>query len=289
MNTIAIIGAGRLGTSLGFALHEKGFPIKALSCRTLSSAQESRRIIGEGEALTNNIRTAESGDLVFLTVPDDKIPQIATELAAAIPDWSGKYVFHCSGLLSTQALTPLQSKGAATASMHPLLSFAGKIPDAGIFSEVYFGLEGNGKAIKVAQKIIHMLAGEYLIISAEDKPLYHAASSMASNFMEVLLEAASFLFQQAGISSDKIPQILFPLTKGTLHNVKDLNIPAALTGPVIRGDIQSIKQPLSALERFPPYYEIYRKLAMQALQIGKKEKKIPRDKFKVLESLLADE
>ena len=289
MNTVAIIGAGRLGTSLGYALHEKGFPIEALSCRTLSSVQESKRIIGAGEPLTNNIRAAESGDLVFLTVPDDKISQITAELAAAIPDWSGKYVFHCSGLLSTLVLKPLQSQGAETASMHPLQSIAGKIPDAGIFSGVYFGLEGSEKAIKVAQKIIHILEGEYLIIQAEDKPLYHAASSIASNFLVVLLETASFLFQQAGISQDLIPQILFPLTKGTLHNVKNLNIPSALTGPVIRGDIQSIKQHLSALERFPAHYEIYRKLALQALQIGKKEKKIPPDKFKALESLLGDE
>lgn len=288
MTNTAIIGAGRLGTTLGFALHQKGYSIQALSCRTLSSAQESSRIIGEGTPLTDNRRAAEAADLIFITVPDDKIAQVAAALAAAGSDWSGKCVFHCSGLVPAHALEPLHSQGAETASMHPLQSIARKAADAEIFSGVYFGLEGTDKAVKAAQEIIRRLQGGYLVIQPENKPLYHAASSIASNFLVVLLESASFLLQQAGIDRDLAPKILEPLTQGTLHNVKNLNIPSALTGPVIRGDIQSIKKHLSALKRFPAYHEIYRKLAQQALAIGISQKKIPEDKIKVLESLLAD-
>ena len=286
MTDVSIIGAGRLGTSLGYALLKKGYKIKALSCRTISSAEESRKIIGEGIASIDNIQTARVGEIVFLCLPDEEISKVARVLAGSDINWSKKFVFHCSGLIPSEVLKPLEDKGALTASLHPIQSFAQKKTPPAQFENIYFGLEGCTEALDLSQKIVRQLGGHPLILQPEDKALYHAACSTASNFFVVLLEMAVSLLKQIDLQEEKALQILLPLVKGTLHNVKKFNIRASLTGPVIRGDQKSIQKHLEALRNFPPYYETYTKLAAQALEMAKGEGKISPQKIKVLKNLL---
>lgn len=286
MNAISIIGAGRLGTSLGLALSKKGYRIKFLSCRTSLSAEESRMIIGEGKASTDNIQTARSGDIIVLCLPDEEILNVTDELAAARIHWSEKFIFHCSGLLSSEILKPLKMKGALTASIHPVQSFAHKRTPPDQFENIYFGLEGEPKALEESQKIIQTLGGRSLIIEAGNKALYHTACSIASNFFVVLLDTASSLLQQVGLHEEQAFQVLLPLVKGTLHNVKIFDIHASLTGPVIRGDKASVEKHLEALRKFPPFYEMYRRLAFQALEIASRKGKLSVQKIKALKDLL---
>ncbi len=286
MNEISIIGAGRLGTSLGAALSKKGYRIKFLSCRTSLSAEESRKIIGEGEASTDNVQTARAGDIVLLCLPDEEILKVTKELAAANINWSEKFIFHCSGLLSSEILNPLKAKGALTASIHPIQSFAQKRTPPEKFENIYFGVEGESDALELSQKIIRKLGSRSFIIEAENKALYHTACSIASNFLVVLLDMASSLLNQAGLQEDQAFQVLHPLVKGTLHNVKKFNIQASLTGPVIRGDKTSVEKHLEALKKFPTFYETYRRLAFQALEIARREKKLSAQKIKALKDLL---
>jgi predicted short-subunit dehydrogenase-like oxidoreductase (DUF2520 family) len=287
MNDISIIGAGRLGTSLGHALSKKGYRIKALSCRTYSSAEESRQIIGEGTASTDNIHTASLGELVFMCLPDDKIVPVTGKLASSNIDLSKKYVFHCSGLFPSEILEPLKAKGALTASFHPIQSFSNKKTNPKQFEGIYIGLEGCSEALSLAQKIVQELQGHPLILQAKDKALYHAACSIASNFFVVLLDMAVSLLKNINIQEEKAFEMLLPLVKGTLHNVKKFNTRASLTGPVVRGDQESIQKHLDALENLPSYYETYKKLSIQALEIAEKEKKLPPKKIKELRDLLA--
>ncbi len=91
MTDVSIIGAGRLGTSLGYALLKKGYKIKALSCRTISSAEESKEIIGEGIASIDNIQTARVGEIVFLCLPDEEISKVARVLASSDINWLKKF------------------------------------------------------------------------------------------------------------------------------------------------------------------------------------------------------
>jgi predicted short-subunit dehydrogenase-like oxidoreductase (DUF2520 family) len=286
MTHVSLIGAGRLGTSLGSALRKKGYKIKALSCRTVASAEESRKIIGEGIASTDNIQTARIGEIVFLCLPDEEIIKVTRLLASSDINWSKKYVFHCSGLIPSKVLEPLKAKGALTASFHPIQSFAGKKTPPAQFENIYFGLEGCAEALALSAKIARKLGGHPLILKPENKPLYHAACSTASSFFVVLLEMAVSLLKQIDLQEEKALQILLPLVKGTLHNVKKFNIRPSLTGPVIRGDKKSIQKHLEALRNFPPYYETYTKLAAQALEMAKKEEKISTKKIKALKNLL---
>lgn len=285
MINISIIGAGRVGACLGYALRKKGYRIKAFSCKTLSSARESRKIISEGKPLTDNREVASKGEIVFLCVPDEEIERTAKELARTDIDWSKKAVFHCSGLLPSQILSPLKRKGALTASFHPVQSFPAKRAEAKQFKGIYFGLEGCPEALSLAKTIVGKLGGRALILQPSEKPLYHAACSMASNFLVVLLDQATSLLAHVGFEEESL-KILFPLVKGTLHNVKKFNIGSSLTGPLVRGDSKSLGIHLESLRRFPLHREIYSALAKQALEIARKDKKLTSQKIRALKKLL---
>ncbi len=286
MNTVSIIGAGRLGTSLAHALSKKGYRIKALSCRTDSSAKESRKIIGEGKPLTDNVQTAEAAELVILCLPDEEIGRVVAELSTSNIDWPGKLVIHCSGILPAAVLDPLKDKGAMTASVHPVQSFPQKKTGPNHFKNIYFSLEGRGRALALTEKIVRKLGGYPFILRAKDKPLYHAACSIASNFSVVLLNAAVSMLKEVGLKQEKALRVLLPLIKGTLHNVRKFDISASLTGPIVRGDLKTVKMHLKALQRFPSYHQIYRKLARGALEMAKRDKKISFKKVKAMRNFL---
>jgi predicted short-subunit dehydrogenase-like oxidoreductase (DUF2520 family) len=286
MNDIALIGTGRLGTSLGYVLSRKGHRIAALADRTLASAEESRKIIGEGAVFTKNASAARLGDWVILTVPDDEIEKAAKELANSDVMWKGKFVFHCSGLRSSESLKSLEKKGAGTASIHPVRSFPLKKPSPNAFEGVFFGLEGKAQSLGTAKEIVLLLGGRHFILRPEDKPIYHTACSMASNFVVTLLDSAISLLEKTGLTRTTASEILFPLVQGTLQNVKKFDASSALTGPIVRGDEDSVQKHLKALETFADVRELYEKLALHTLYFAKREKKISETKFKVLKALL---
>lgn len=286
MTGISIIGAGKVGTSLGSALAKKSYTIKALSCSTFPSAQESQRIIGQGQPSTDNIQTARSGTILIISVPDDAVEKVVRELESSDIVWAGRSVFHCSGLLPAEILKPIREKGAATASLHPIQTIAKKDADARLFQDTYFSLEGDGDAVSTARTIVLSLGGRPLIIKAEEKPVCHAAFSIASNFFVVLLDTAVTLLESAGLDEDLAAQVLLPLVGGTFQNVKEGPIKSALTGPVIRGDEKTVKSHLDTLEEFPTVREMYRKLAAQALAITQSKKGLDSLKIRELTRLL---
>jgi predicted short-subunit dehydrogenase-like oxidoreductase (DUF2520 family) len=286
MSDIAIIGAGRLGTNLGYALLQAGHRIAAISDKNHLSAQESRRFIGRGKVFDDNKSAARYGQWVILTVPDDTIESIADELAGSAIEWQDRFVFHCSGLHSTEDLNSLARRGARVASLHPVQSFPQKRPDSGIFKGIFFGLEGKKEALHIAIGITRQLGAKFFILEAHNKPLYHTACSMASNFLVTILEAANELLLKAGLAAPIAAQILMPLVQGTLQNVNKLDAGMALTGPVARGDKTSVSKHLEALQELPEFRDLYRSVASRSLQIAKKEKYLSEEKIKALEALL---
>jgi predicted short-subunit dehydrogenase-like oxidoreductase (DUF2520 family) len=286
MSDIAIIGAGKLGTHLGYALSRIGHRIIALSDSTLQQARQSQELIGEGEYGDDNSYAAQNSQWIILTVPDDAIERVAEELACADIDWQNKFVFHCSGLLSTGCLIPLEKKGAWIASIHPAQSFSDKKPDSRAFQGIFFGLEGKGKALQLAIEITQQLGARHVLLQGQNKPLYHLACSMASNFMATLLDLASDLLKKAGLDDFSASQLLMSLVQGTLQNVKKFDAGHALTGPVARGDEATIAMHLDALQTHPGARTLYIQMTKQSLQIVKRDKKLSAEKIKALETLL---
>ncbi len=285
---IAIIGAGRLGTCLGWALSRIGFRIKAISSRKLSRARQSQKIIGQGKATRSNVEASREAEIVFICTPDEEISKISEELASSDIDWSKKIVIHSSGLLASEVLNSLKEKGAYIGSFHPAQSFPHKKPSLEQFRKIVYGLEGSREALSLSKKIVKKLEGHPLILKKEDKPLYHAACSIASNFFVVLLDLAISLLRELGIKEEKASEIILPLLKGTLQNVIDLKTSSALTGPLVRGEKSSIQAHLKALEGHPLYLEIYLSLAKYALGMAKREGILSLKKIKLLEDLLED-
>jgi predicted short-subunit dehydrogenase-like oxidoreductase (DUF2520 family) len=288
MSEITIIGAGKLGTNLGYALVQKGHRIAILSDKNLSSAKESQQLIGQGNVTDDNRSAALDGQWVILTVPDDVIETVAEELADSAINWQNRFVFHCSGLYTTEILNSLEKRNALVASVHPVQSFPQKTPDPKVFEDIFFGLEGKPQALELAKNITRQLDGKYFILEPDDKPLYHTACSMASNFIATLLDTAAKLLSQAGLADSMASQVLMPLVQGTLQNVNKFDAGTALTGPVARGDQKSITKHLEALNKHPELRELYKTIARQSLQITKREGFLSEEKIKTLEALLED-
>lgn len=282
---ISIIGAGKLGTCLGYALARKGYKIRALSSRHLSSADRSSKIIGQGKPLTDNVQAACVGEIIFLCLPEEEIAKVTKELSRANLHWAKKTVYHCSGLVSSRILKPLKDQGAAIASFHPIQSFSQKEASAKEFEGIYFGLEGDKRALDMAQKIVRQLGGHTLLLKEKDKALYHAACSIASNFFVVLLDMAITLLKQTGLPEEKTLECLLPLVEGTLRNVNKFDTRAALTGPIARGDLKTVQKHLQALEKFPLYKDLYKRLAAHALEMAGSEK-LPHQKIRALKKML---
>ena len=285
MKDIVIIGGGRLGTALGRALTDAGMKVKAVADGSPAAAGKALRSIGCGFATSDLVGAARAGQVLFLCVPDSAIAGVAEELAASDIDWRGKLVFHCSGLLSSSVLGPLRRRGARTASSHPAQSFPAKGTKPFPFRGIHVGVEGQAQAIIWLRPVLRSLGAEPFRLRPGDKPLYHAACSLASNHIVALLDVARGLLQDAGFSKKKALAILLPLAEGTLHNVNKVGTEAALTGPIVRGDIATVEKHLAVLRRKPRVREVYKALGLLALSLA--EKSLGPAKVRALKRLLA--
>jgi predicted short-subunit dehydrogenase-like oxidoreductase (DUF2520 family) len=276
----AIVGTGRLGTSLGRALAKAGYRLVGLSDSNLAAARRARRIIGQGLAADAPARAAEEAEVVFLCVPDEAIRPAAAALARSGVDWRGKVVFHTSGLTPAAALRPLRARGASTASFHPVQSFPLPTTPPERFRGTSVGLEGDAKALAAGRKIVRALGGRPLMLRGRDKALYHAACSLVSNLLVPLFDLACEALERAGIPPERIEGVLLPLLEGTLQAVKQINRAEALTGPLARGDAETVRRHLRALGRLPQAEAVYRLLGKRALDLlaqkGLPEKDIRR-------------
>jgi len=286
MTDFSIVGTGRVGTALGRALAAKGWTPRALCDRDTKAARESRRAIGGGTA-TSDLRRAGRGarEVVVIAVPDSAVAAAAADLALARKRWAGRTVLHTSGILPARALEPLRKKGAAVASAHPAQAFpAGRVPP-GHFKGIFWGLEGDPRALRAALDMVRALGGRALLLAEEDKPVYHAACSLASNAFVALQSEAAGLLAGTGISEVWAAAVLFPLVQGTLQNVKNLGWDRALTGPVVRGDVETVRRHIEALEVRPAILEVYRALGRRVLA-GPRAASLPPRTVKRLERLL---
>ena len=285
MMRFSIIGAGRLGTALAFAMTRRGWELAVIADCDPAAAREARAAVGRGRASGDIRRAARGVGVLFLCVPDRAVRPTARRLARSAAGWPGRVVFHTSGLLPSSALEPLRRKGAPTAALHPVRSFPEKKGGLRLFRGISWGVEGDPQAVRLGAAIVRRLGGRVFHVHEEDKPLYHAACSLASNAFIALEAAAADMLQVAGISRASARTALWPLVEGTLRNVKELGWEKALTGPVARGDVGTVRCHLEALKARPLEAEIYRALAKRALGLVGRGK-IPAGKVRTLSRLL---
>jgi predicted short-subunit dehydrogenase-like oxidoreductase (DUF2520 family) len=293
MKSFSIVGTGRLGTVLGAALVRRGWTAAAIVDKDSGAARESRRIIGRGKVLPyrpglspeGRDGTVGLGDVVIIAVPDDAVSRVAAGLARSGVSWAGRFVFHTSGLLPARVLALLRKRGALVASVHPIQSFARKDAPASIFRGITWGVEGDPAAVAAAEEMIRDLRGNVLLLSEKDKPLYHAACSLASSAVIALGWTASGMLGAAGIEEQAAAGMLFPLVQGTLQNVKNLGPENALTGPILRGDVATVRKHLEALRDDPPARGVYLVMGKQILRLAEKSG-LPAGRVRILKRLL---
>lgn len=270
MTRIALVGLGKLGTSLGKALSEAGYEIVALADSDIRAARRARRTIGRGRTTNDAAAAARDADLIIIAVPDGVIVEVVHTLLAGGTTWRGKTVFHTSGAETSERLAPLAAAGARVASFHPAQSFPKPTMPPAHFRGVTFSLEGDPAALKTARAVVRDLGGRPIRLSPGNKTLYHAACVLASNLFLPLFELAVETMVAAGLSVREAKTTLGPLVEGTLRNVKILDAADALTGPLPRLDFGTVEAHLKALRHVPRAREAYRTVGLEALELLKK-------------------
>ncbi len=269
MRKVSIIGAGVVGTAIGYLLKERGYSIVGIASRTLSSAQKAREFIGEGDATTDLGATAQKAEVVFITTSDRAIEEVCNKIASEGGFNPGATVFHTCGALSSEILSSAKDSGAHVASLHPLQSLADIHEAIKNIPGSYFCLEGDDAALLIARKIVDSLKGKEITIEVDMKPLYHAGASVASNFLVATIRFALELFEVAGVMRKDSLNALMPLIKGTVRNIEDLHIPSALTGPISRGDVGVIEDHLRAMSKvIPETIRLYTELGRYTVKIA---------------------
>jgi predicted short-subunit dehydrogenase-like oxidoreductase (DUF2520 family) len=251
--TLAIVGAGRVGRSLGRRLHELGWKIGAVVASTEPSARKAVRSIGAGHAHAHLTRQVLATEVILITTPDRVLAEIAEELARiGAEELHGKIVLHTSGALSSRVLEPVAKCGAAVGSMHPLQSFSGVgLPP---LDGRVFAIEGDAAAVRAAREVTRSLGAIPVHIECSKKPLYHAAGAMAAGNVLALMEAATRLMVGAGMKRREAARALLPLTRQVLDNFERLGPRSAWTGPLSRGDFAVVAEHLEAMKEFSPEF-----------------------------------
>jgi predicted short-subunit dehydrogenase-like oxidoreductase (DUF2520 family) len=287
-----VVGPGRLGSALARALDDAGLTVGALGVRGRVDETATPPCLPL-------VRAAREADVVLLTVPDDVIGAVAGQLAEALgPSAGAKFVVHCSGLVGLDVLEPLRSLGARVASLHPLQTFAGETSDdllAGVPSAVTAHDEAD---LVLASALVERLGGRPFALADERKPLYHLAAAVASNLFVALQSEAIELMNEAigaaGATSrtaaaDDVEgrRVLAPLVRTTAANLLAVGPERALTGPVARGDVGTVRAHLALLQRHPQWVrEAYRALSLQALALA--APRLDDERVRALKDLLGE-
>ena len=292
--TVAIIGAGRVGSSVGFLLKRAGYKVTAVAARTMGSAEKAAAFIGGGEPLADVIKAASRAEIVFITTPDRDIKEVCDTIATGSGLKRGSLVVHMSGAHSLELLNAARTTGSSRAVIHPLQSLASREQGIKNLPGSYFRIEADPEALKTAKEIVKALGGIELAMpkwssDKESAALYHAGAVAVSNYFVALVDYGLQFYQALGADKKDALKAVLPLIRGTLDNIETLGIPDALTGPIMRGDTQTVRDHLDAMQkRTPELMGLYKELARQTVSVARNKGSITREKAEELLDLAKD-
>ncbi|RFO96330.1 DUF2520 domain-containing protein [Rhodoferax lacus] len=270
MQTLNIIGAGRVGQTLGRLWHSQGvFALQDVLTQSPASAQAACHFMGAGTPVTQAAHM-RAADVWMLAVPDAHIAATAQALAAQAEQLPPATVFHCSGAQSAALLAPLAAKGWQTASAHCILSFASAQAALQQFSGTPCALEGDTLATALLHQAFTAIEARCFAVKSQDKLLYHAAAVFATNFLPVLQNVAEEAWTASGVPTDLLPGLRAALLNNAVANITRLGPQGALTGPAARGDVAAIAQQAAAVTQWDAQAgAAYEALSALALRMAK--------------------
>ena len=266
---VGIVSAGRVGTALGTALSRAGHRVVAASAVSAASRERLERLL-PGTPVREPAEVFEAADLVLLTVPDDVLGGLVAGLAATSAPLQGRLIAHASGRHGLAVLEPAVRQGALPLALHPVMTFTGRADDVDRLAGISFGVTAPDALRPVAEVLVMEMGGEPVFIAEEYRGLYHAALASAANHLVTQVVEACDLLSIAGVANPA--RMLGPLLSAALDNSLRLG-DAALTGPVARGDADTVASHVAALqaaapEALPAYLALARLTATRALASG---------------------
>lgn len=274
--SLSIIGAGRLGTALAVALKRNGYTLRSLVSRGSKNAHKVAQFVDDKVKAyaANQIGSLPQADLFLISTPDDQIATVAAQLSHLNYD-PQPTVLHTSGALSSEVLSPLQAKGWSTGSVHPLISVSSANDS---IEGAFWSVEGDRRAVRLAKTLVRDLGGTSFSIRTADKPLYHAAAVMTSGNVTALFDVALEMLVECGLTRKTARRILQPLLASTVHNLETKDPADALTGTFSRGDVETVKRHLAALQdhKLRDALQLYCLLGRRSLKLTKKSAEITR-------------
>lgn len=284
MPTLSCIGAGLLGKTLCHLLSNQ-VSLQQVVNRSAESSQQAVDFIGAGSAACMD--SLQPADIWLIATPDDAIADTGQALFESGVLRAGNIVFHCSGALGSNALQ-LTNAGIHSASVHPIHSFASPNQSITTFAGSHCAVEGDSQALEVLSSIFNSIGGLPFEIDSDRKVLYHASTVMACNYLVALLETSQQLLGASGVDpSGSNP--LEPLIRQTLDNFFSTDACSALTGPIARGDDNTVARHLAAFEEQPDsqlWQQVYRALGNATVAISADQGQANAESLKTIKSLL---
>lgn len=282
---LSIIGAGRVGQTLGRLGREAGYEIVDVVCRSRRSATSAARFIGAGTPVAAASKSLRPADVTFITTPDDRIGEAARLILDSAQPAGRAVVLHASGAVSSEALAALRESEFDVGSCHPLQTFESPQQALTVIRQSYFCIEGDRGAVRAARTFVRQIGARSFEIPTDKKALYHAAAVLAAGGVTALLNVSFKGLGRCGLNEAQARRVLLPLTQATVANVGAVGPRRALTGPVRRGDIGTVRRNMEALAANDrQWLTIYRLLATQGLSLI--EPQINSDVVEALQELL---
>jgi predicted short-subunit dehydrogenase-like oxidoreductase (DUF2520 family) len=262
---IGIVGAGAVGTALGVALSRAGWPIHAVASRDPVRRDRFRSLVDVARVFTEPLPILDEVELVILAVPDDAIPGLAGSLRM----YSGQAMVHTSGALGAEVLEPAMAAGTQIGAFHPLVAFADTERAVAALHGATVAIEGDDQLAALLADMAEAIGATAVRLAPGSKAAYHAAAVLAAGGFVALLDAIAELGRVAGLDEAGSLAIYGPLIEGTLGNARALGIRAALTGPMTRGDVGTLRSHLDTLrEHAPGVLDLYIAAAVREVALA---------------------
>ena len=264
--SIGFIGAGRVGFTLGRYFYEKNLELSGYFSNTYEHACQAAEFT-QSKAYKSIKELVKASQVIFITVPDRCIYDVYLKLKKC--EIKNKILCHCSGAFSAEVFDDIEQFGAYGYSVHPIFAVSDKINSYKEISKAFFTIEGDERKMPVIIEIFDRIGNPFQIISAENKHMYHASLVMSSNLVIGLFRIALGLLEECGYSHLMAENALKPLFLNNAENLYQKGAIDALTGPIDRNDVDTIKKHLSALINNENALEIYQSLSRELINIAK--------------------
>jgi len=283
---IAIVAAGRLGSSLAIAMSNAGYNVAAVSSRRADHRKWLKSRIENGLVVENAQTAVNLASIVFITAPDVTIEQICS-----IVQWrTHQTVVHCAGVLPLSALDNATRVGAKTAGFHPLQTFPSP-ESSDRLKEVSFATESpNQQVLTWLWTLASDLGGSSFKIESSQRAAYHASAVMACGLLAGLTGLAAEMWEPLGIDRADALKRLIPLLRATVDALDEQGLPSAITGPFVRGDVETITSHVSATSSSSTETgNAYVALSLATLHIAREQGSLSESAYQRIKSVLSDE